>query len=62
MAAEDTMDLIAECVEVWAASIEDKPGSLAHILAGLREAGADLNCQGVDRPATGLEPIRKLTT
>jgi len=56
------MDLIAECVEVWAASIEDKPGSLAHILAGLREAGADLNCQGVDRPATGLEPIRKLTT
>ncbi len=37
------MDLIAECVEVWATSIEDKPGSLANVLTGLREAGADLN-------------------
>jgi hypothetical protein len=37
------MDLIAERVDVWAARIEDKPGSLANILAGLREAGADLN-------------------
>ena len=37
------MDLIAERVEVWATSIEDKPGSLANVLAGLREAGADLN-------------------
>ena len=44
MAEEDnTMDLIAERVEVWAANIEDKPGSLATILAGLREAGTDLN-------------------
>ena len=37
------MDLIVERVEVWAARIEDKPGSLANILANLREAGADLN-------------------
>jgi len=31
-----------ERVDVWAASIEDKPGGLAHVLAELREAGADL--------------------
>ena len=37
------MDLITERVEVWAAGIEDKPGSLANVLTGLREAGADLN-------------------
>jgi len=32
----------AEHVDVWAASIEDRPGELAHALAELREAGADL--------------------
>ena len=37
------MNLIVERVEVWAARIEDKPGSLANILTGLREAGADLH-------------------
>ena len=31
-----------EHVDVWAATIEDKPGGLAHVLAELREAGADL--------------------
>ena len=31
-----------EHVDVWAATIEDKPGGLAHVLADLREAGADL--------------------
>ena len=31
-----------EHVDVWAATIEDKPGELAHALAELREAGADL--------------------
>ena len=39
------MDLLVEYVEhvdVWAATIEDKPGGLAHVLAELREAGADL--------------------
>ncbi len=37
------MELITERVDVWAAGIEDKPGNLANILSGLREAGADLN-------------------
>ena len=37
------MDLIIERVEVWAASIEDKPGGLANTLSSLREAGADLD-------------------
>jgi hypothetical protein len=36
------MDIIVERVDVWAASIEDKPGGLAGVLASLREAGADL--------------------
>jgi hypothetical protein len=31
-----------ERVDVWAATIEDKPGGLAQVLAELREAGADL--------------------
>ena len=31
-----------EHVNVWAATIEDKPGQLAHLLTELREAGADL--------------------
>jgi hypothetical protein len=36
-------NLIIERVDVWAAPIEDKPGGLAKILSGLREAGADLD-------------------
>ena len=39
------MDPLVEYVEhvdVWAATIEDKPGGLAQVLAELREAGADL--------------------
>ncbi len=31
-----------EHVDVWAATIEDRPGGLAQVLATLREAGADL--------------------
>ena len=31
-----------ERVDVWAATIEDKPGGLARVLAELREEGADL--------------------
>ncbi len=31
-----------ERVDVWAATIEDKPGGLTNVLAELREAGADL--------------------
>lgn len=37
------MDLIVERIEVWATTIDDKPGHLANILTGLSEAGADLN-------------------
>jgi hypothetical protein len=37
------MDLIAERVDVWAASIRDEVGGLGQLLAGLRDAGADLD-------------------
>ena len=37
------MELIVERVDVWAASIGDESGSLAQLLTGLREAGADLD-------------------
>jgi hypothetical protein len=36
------MDLLVERVDVWAATIQDRPGGLAEVLATLREAGADL--------------------
>lgn len=36
------MDLLVERVDVWAATILDRPGGLAEVLATLREAGADL--------------------
>lgn len=40
---DDTMDLIVERVNVWAAPITDQPGGLSRVLAGLRDAGADLD-------------------
>ena len=36
------MELIVERVDVWAATIEDKPGGLAQVLSALRDAGVDL--------------------
>lgn len=36
------MELLVERVDVWAATIEDKPGGLAQVLSALRDAGADL--------------------
>lgn len=36
------MDLLVENVDVWAATIDDRPGALAELLAVLRDAGADL--------------------
>jgi hypothetical protein len=36
------MDLLVERVDVWAATIQDRPGGLADALATLRDAGADL--------------------
>jgi len=36
------MDLLVERVDVWAATIQDRPGGLAEVLDALRQAGADL--------------------
>ncbi len=36
------MEQLVEKVDVWVAAMDDKPGMLAHKLAGLAEAGADL--------------------
>lgn len=36
------MDLLVERVDVWAATIPDKPGGVAGVLTALQEAGADL--------------------
>lgn len=52
------METIAERVDVWAASITDEPGGLAGVLAGLKDAGADLQFvlarRAADRPGTGV--------
>ena len=36
------MELLVERVDIWAATIEDRPGALSGVLTALREAGADL--------------------
>jgi hypothetical protein len=36
-------NIIAERVDVWAASMKDEPGALAKVLGALRDVGADLN-------------------
>ncbi|SAL54888.1 ACT domain-containing protein [Caballeronia humi] len=36
------MELSVELVDVWAATIDDKAGGLAHVLNALRDAAADL--------------------
>ena len=36
------MDLLVERVDVWAATVPDRPGGLAEALSALRQAGADL--------------------
>jgi hypothetical protein len=52
------MKMIVERVDVWAASIKDKPGGLAKILSGLRDAGADLDFviarRASDKPGDGV--------
>ena len=52
------MDLIVERAKVWAASITDEPGGLAKTLAGLRDAGVDLEFvlarRAPDKPGTGV--------
>jgi len=59
------MDSIVERVDVWAATIKDKCGGLAVKLAGLREAGADLDFiiarRAPEKPGTGalfVTPLR----
>ncbi len=52
------MNLIVELEEVWAASLEDKPGALANKLTGMAEAGADLDFviarRAPDKPGTAV--------
>jgi len=36
------MDLLVERVDIWAATIPDKPGGMAEVLTALSDAGADL--------------------
>ncbi|WP_051974553.1 amino acid-binding protein [Cupriavidus necator] len=52
------MELLVEQVEVWVASIPNKPGGLAAILTTLRDVGADLQFiiarRSPDRPGEGV--------
>jgi len=52
------MDLLVERVDVWAATIDDKPGGLAMLLDALRSAGADLQFiiarRAPYKPGTGV--------
>lgn len=51
-------NMIVEHVDVWTAGIMDKPGSLANILSGIRNAGADLDFiiarRAPDKPGKGV--------
>jgi hypothetical protein len=52
------MGLFVEAVDVWAAPISDRPGSLAGALKALHDAGADLQCiisrRAPDQPGKGV--------
>lgn len=52
------VDLLAEREEVWAASIDEKPGVLANALSALADAGADLDFvilrRAPEKPGTGV--------
>jgi hypothetical protein len=52
------MELLVEHVDVWAATIRDKPGALSGALAALRDAGADLQSiisrRAPDAPGEGV--------
>jgi len=52
------MNLKVELVDVWHASIDDKPGGLGTVLSGLRDAGADLDFiiarRAPEKPGSGV--------
>jgi predicted amino acid-binding ACT domain protein len=52
------MGLFVERADVWAAPIQDRPGALAELLAGLHDAGADLQFiisrRAPEKPGTGV--------
>jgi len=59
------MEHLVQKEEVWVATMEDKPGTLAHKLAGLTDAGVDLDLviarRTHDKPSKGVvfvTPIR----
>ena len=58
------MDMIIEKVDVWAASIQDKPGVLANMLSSLKNAGADLDFvlarRSTQKPGTGVVYVTPL--
>jgi hypothetical protein len=60
------MDLLVERTDVWAATIPDRPGGLAEVLAALREAGADLKSiiarRAPEDPGKGVVFVTPLQT
>jgi hypothetical protein len=60
------MDLLVERADVWAATIPDRPGGLADVLAALREAGADLKSiiarRAPEDPGKGVVFVTPLQT
>jgi hypothetical protein len=58
------MDLLVEREDVWAASVDDKPGALAAKLSALDDAGADLGFiivrRAPEKPGTGVAFVTPL--
>ena len=52
------MELLVERVDVWAAPIQDRPGTVAALMKTLHKAGADLSFviarRAPDKPGTGV--------
>ena len=52
------MDLLVERADVWAATIQDRPGGLSELLDALQQAGANLQSviarRAPDKPGTGV--------
>jgi len=58
------VDLLVEREDVWAASVDDKPGALAAKLSALDDAGADLGFiivrRAPEKPGTGVAFVTPL--